>query len=215
MRSATGLLSLPFSLQTLMTASPSRARMEELASTRLIHSSAFACRATGETRVRKVRRGALQPNRWRIIWWLHARARGVIMHCFFLCEMKLNSDSSLCLHYYYSSIWHVTRSVVCLTVEIILIPINNPKCAVSLHSTSHSLISSHISDNVSVCHSTTAWISKTHTHFLKHQFAPQVPGNSFWRIFWNKEELQELNKSAVWAAMAHLDPQVGHALLII
>lgn len=34
--------------------------MEALASTRLIHSSAFACRATEETRARKVRGGKLE-----------------------------------------------------------------------------------------------------------------------------------------------------------
>lgn len=43
------------SSQTLMTASQSHVKMEALASTRLIHSSAFACPAMEETRVRKVR----------------------------------------------------------------------------------------------------------------------------------------------------------------
>lgn len=56
MRSTTRLLLLLFSpSQMLMTASRSHVKMEALASTRLIHSSAFACRAMEETRVRKVR----------------------------------------------------------------------------------------------------------------------------------------------------------------
>lgn len=45
----------PPSQQMLTTVSPSHAKMEALALTRLIHSSAFACPATEETRVRKVR----------------------------------------------------------------------------------------------------------------------------------------------------------------
>lgn len=90
-----GLLSPPLSLQTLMTASPSHVKMEELASTRLIPSSAFACRATGETCVRKVRRGC---TRWRIIWWLPSCARGIVMHCLFVWN-----ETGLCsnmIHHY-------------------------------------------------------------------------------------------------------------------
>lgn len=87
MRSATGLLSLPLSPQTSTTASPSHVRMEELASTRLIPSSAFACRAMGETCVRKVRRGAPQSNRRRII----CEAVQEELSCVaYLCEMKLD-----------------------------------------------------------------------------------------------------------------------------
>lgn len=65
MRSAACLFSLLFSAsQMLTTASPSRVKMEALALTRLIHISAFACRATEETRVRKVRCRVLHTERW-------------------------------------------------------------------------------------------------------------------------------------------------------
>lgn len=59
----TRLLSLlSSSSQMLTTASPSHVKMEALASTRLIHSSACACPATEETRVRKVRVRILQQQ---------------------------------------------------------------------------------------------------------------------------------------------------------
>lgn len=52
------------SSQTSMTASQSHVKMEALASTRLIHSSAFACPVMEETHARKVRVRILHTYTW-------------------------------------------------------------------------------------------------------------------------------------------------------
>lgn len=138
-----------------MIASPSRAKMEELVSTRLIPSSAFACRATGGTRVRKVR--ALQSNRQRNISWLWAVWE--VLSCT-ACFWEMKLDYSAVMLYYVCTIFHVKRVVVCFAGG------NNPnQCAVSVSAICPNSISQ------SFRGTDADWISKIWKHFSKQCFA--------------------------------------------
>lgn len=72
--------------------------MEALASTRLIHSSAFACRATEETHVRKVR-GRHSENAAHIQMGLHGGSyHALFVHMkLFVCNLddEIVKDSKL------------------------------------------------------------------------------------------------------------------------